>query len=174
MKKTLVHVCCADCGLKLLDQLSGEVVLYFYNPNIHPESEWKARKEAVKQVFADKKVDLIFTNWTPKDYFSQVPGPVDRCRYCWRVRLAQTFAYAAAHGFDQVSSTLFTSLYHDQTVLRGIAQALSDEHKIGMFFPTKTDHCKKTVGFYKQNYCGCIYSLGEKYREKYGLGSFVF
>jgi epoxyqueuosine reductase len=150
-----------------LDQLSGEVLLYFYNPNIHPESEWKARKEAVKQVFADTNIELVFTNWTPKDYFSKVSGPFDRCRHCWRVRLTKTFEYAAAHGFDQVSSTLFTSVYHDQTVLRGIARELSEKYGIGVFFPEKIDHCKKTAGFYKQNYCGCIYSLQEKYQQKY-------
>lgn len=167
MKKILVHTCCADCGLKLINQLTGEISLYFYNPNIHPESEWQARKNAVKQVFADKPVELIFTNWTPKDYFEVVKQPENRCRWCWRLRLEKTFAYAAEHQFDTVSSTLFTSIYHDQKVLREIAEELALQYNIKAFYPQKVDHCLKTSGFYKQNYCGCIYSLMEKYREKY-------
>jgi predicted adenine nucleotide alpha hydrolase (AANH) superfamily ATPase len=165
--RTLVHICCADCGLKLMDQIEGEKTLYFYNPNIHPESEWQARKNAIKQVFSDKPVELIFTNWTPKDYFEVVKSAKGRCRFCWRLRLEKTFVYAAAHGFNQVSSTLFTSLYHDQSVLRSIAKELSNKFGIGVFFPDEVDHCLKTAGFYKQNYCGCVHSLNEKYREKY-------
>lgn len=163
----LIHTCCADCACKLIDQIEGQKSLFFYNPNIHPESEWKARKEAIKQVFDEKGVDLIFTNWTPKDYFKVVPSPIDRCRHCWRLRLAKTFEYALEHGFDEVSSTLFTSIYHDQKVLRQIALELSEKYGVGVYFPQEIDHCMKTSGFYKQNYCGCIFSLMEKYQEKY-------
>ena len=167
--KTLIHICCADCGLKLMDQIEGEKALYFYNPNIHPESEWKARKEAVQQVFSEKNLDIIFANWSPKNYFAVVKQSAGRCQFCWRLRLGNTFEYAVANGFDAVSSTLFTSIYHDHKMLRGIALELSEQFGIKTFFPEQVDHCLKTSGFYKQNYCGCIYSLNEKYGQKYSI-----
>lgn len=167
--KLLIHTCCADCALKMIEKINPgiEICLYFYNPNIHPESEWQARKNAVKQVFADKPYGLVFTNWTPKDYFAQVKGPLDRCPKCWRVRLIKTFEYAKANGFDQVSSTLFTSIYHDQTVLRQIAADLGKQFGIEVYYPKTVDYELKTAGFFKQNYCGCLFSLMEKYQGKY-------
>lgn len=172
MKRLLVHICCADCGLKLLDNLAEhDTTFYFYNPNIHPESEWKARKDAIKQVFDGKKQQLVMTNWTPKDYFWVVKKSAGRCVCCWRLRLAKTFAYAKEHGFDEVSSTLFTSIYHDQIVLRGIAGELAQQYGIAVYFPSVVNHCLKTSGFYKQNYCGCIYSLMEKYQTKFLAGA---
>jgi predicted adenine nucleotide alpha hydrolase (AANH) superfamily ATPase len=172
MKKVLVHTCCADCALKMTEAIQRDmddvaITLYFYNPNIHPESEWQARKNAVKQVFEGKSVSLTFTNWTPKDYFAVVKSPTGRCAHCWQLRLEKTFAYAATHDFEMVTSTLFTSVYHDQTVLRGIAAELGTQYGVGVYYPEVVDHEMKTSGFFKQNYCGCIHSLNEKYAEKF-------
>ncbi len=184
MKKMLVHVCCADCAVRLTSALGkelgitpAEMVLYFYNPNIHPETEWQARVAAVKEAFADKKYSLVFTNWTPKDYFSRVrrltqkislvPSPAERCPLCWEMRLAKAFDYAMSKEILMVTSTLFTSIYHDQKKLRGIASSLANKNKLKVYFPDQVDHEMKTGGFYKQNYCGCIFSLMETFERKY-------
>jgi len=54
----LIHICCADCGLKMVDEVkrdlklaNSDISLYFYNPNIHPEAEFTARMKAVQRVF---------------------------------------------------------------------------------------------------------------------------
>ena len=148
-------------------QLAESPTLFFYNPNIHPESEWQARKNAVKQVFADKPYQLVFTNWTPKDYFAVVKSAEGRCPFCWELRLRKTCMYAVEHGFDTVTSTLFTSIYHDQVVLRGIAADLGNEYRVDVYYPENVDHELKTAGFFKQNYCGCIHSLNETYQRKF-------
>lgn len=184
--KLLVHICCADCGLKLVESAiselklnATEIFLYFYNPNIHPESEWHARKNAVKSIAQKLNLDLRIATWEPKDFFNalrddaklgQLSGYIGkqiRCPVCWELRLRKTFEYGKEQDFEYISSTLFSSIYHNQEMIKKIAQNLENEYKIKVFIPKKVNYCLKTGGFYKQNYEGCIYSLFAKYTTKY-------
>jgi epoxyqueuosine reductase len=181
----LLHVCCSDCGLKMLDAIkklpnleNEEVHFYFYNPNIHPQSEFTARQIALKKVTDENKIKLIVANWTPDDYFMKV-GLTDcatikvrsiRCPICWEVRLAKTFAFAKIKGYQSVSTTLLSSKYMERDTIIKIAKRLEKSTGIRFFQPEKINFELKTTGFYKQNYCGCIYSLIERMQEKYGSG----
>lgn len=182
--KLLIHICCADCGIKLIDALKREhelaesdITLYFYNPNIHPESEFRARMEAVKQVFSDKDYSIVIANWSPKDYFDAVRkkagsgfsvwNKTDRCPVCWELRLSRTIGYAKDHGFEAISSTLFSSIYHDAERIISIGKRLEGAYGIPLIIPKAVDHCLPTAGFYKQNYEGCAFSLVQRIGEKY-------
>jgi epoxyqueuosine reductase len=184
----LVHICCADCGIKLIDALKKEqnihdqdIVLYFYNPNIHPESEWHARKNAIQKIFDNSMLKLHIVSWEPKNYFEAINKEAERvkdfdvnqkkyrCPLCWELRLRNTIEYAQKNNFEYISSTLFSSIYHDTKLITKIAQKLEKEYKLKIIIPKNIDHCHKTNGFYKQNYEGCVYSLVEKMTEKYLL-----
>lgn len=182
----LIHICCADCGIKFVDAVKTEynfhnqdIVLYYYNPNIHPESEWHARLKAIQEVFKKADIELRVANWTPSDYFNEIKKKVEekknfrvdekkyRCPVCWELRLRKTFEYGIKGKFEYISSTLFSSIYHDTDMITKIAQNMEKEYKIKLIIPKNINHCQKTNGFYKQNYEGCVFSLREKYQKKY-------
>jgi len=175
--KILIHTCCADCLLKMIDSLkdeSVEIMAYFYNPNIHPRSEYLTRLKAAQKICEENGVKLVVPDWSPKEWFNQIkpfPNPsldrAGRCIDCWKLRLGKTFEYAKEKGFGVVSSTLITSHYQNGEKIGQIANELKKEFGIKFLVPSKVSSELKTTGFYKQNYCGCCYSLVEAWGEKF-------
>jgi len=186
--KLLIHACCADCLLKFVDSIKTEnkeileIEVYFYNPNIHPRSEYLARLKAIQNITEENGIKLVVPDWSPKEWFAvQNPSvlrtaPLDkgeqlknktRCENCWELRLRKTFEYAKEKGFELVSSTLITSHYQNSEKIGQIANGLEKEYGIKFLTPKKVNKDLKTKGFYKQNYCGCCYSLVEAWTEKF-------
>lgn len=187
--KLLIHACCADCLLKFIDSIKSEnkevsqIEIYFYNPNIHPRSEYLARLKAIKKISEENKIKLIVADWSPREWFGGTnlsldkPGSLlnkerslknkTRCEGCWELRLRKTFEYAKEKSFKVISSTLITSHYQDQNKIEKIAKEFESEYKIKFLVPQKVSKNLKTTGFYKQNYCGCCYSLVEAWEEKF-------
>jgi predicted adenine nucleotide alpha hydrolase (AANH) superfamily ATPase len=171
--KLLLHACCADCILKFVDSIKedyseiDEIVAYFYNPNIQPRSEYLARLKAIQKVAEENKINLIIPDWSPKEYFEKIKSKEKRCEKCWNLRLEKTFEYAADKKFDLVSSTLITSHYQNSEKIKEIAGELEKKYKIKFLVPKKISKDLKTKGFYKQNYCGCAYSLVEGFESKF-------
>lgn len=187
--KLLVHACCADCLLKFIDSIEKEnkkvfeIEVYFYNPNIHPKSEYLARLKAIKKITEENKIKLIVADWSPKEWFkinltksplallttwqSRRLSKPERCTNCWELRLRKTFEYANNKNFGLVSSTLIASHYQDDKKIKKIAKGLENKYKINFLVPKKVLKNLKTTGFFKQNYCGCCYSLVEMWENKF-------
>ena len=50
--KLLLHTCCAPCSVYCIDSLRSEGIeptVYWFNPNIHPYMEYKARRDTLKE-----------------------------------------------------------------------------------------------------------------------------
>ncbi len=90
-----------------------------------------------------------------------------RCDGCWELRLRKTFEYASKNNFEAVSTTLLTSHYQNKNKIEEIGKTLEKEYGIKFLIPKKVVKDLKTSGFYKQNYCGCCYSLVEAWGEKF-------
>jgi predicted adenine nucleotide alpha hydrolase (AANH) superfamily ATPase len=168
--KILIHACCADCLLKMADSLKDEVIeitAYFYNPNIHPRSEYLSRLKAVKEIAEENKIKLVVTDWSPKEWFKEVNRGSKRCEKCWNLRLRKTFEYASKNNFETVLTTLLSSHYQNKDKIKEIGKSLEEEFGIKFLVPEKISRDLKTTGFYKQNYCGCCYSLVEDWEEKF-------
>jgi predicted adenine nucleotide alpha hydrolase (AANH) superfamily ATPase len=172
--KLLIHTCCADCLLKMADSLKEEVIeitAYFYNPNIHPRSEYLSRLKAVKEIAEENKIKLVVADWSPKEWFKGVEGEQlknkTRCEKCWNLRLRKTFEYASKNNFEIVATTLLSSHYQNKDKIKEIGKSLEEEFGIKFLVPEKISKDLKTTGFYKQNYCGCCYSLVEDWEEKF-------
>jgi len=170
--KLLLHACCADCALKFFEATKDEkleITVFYYNPNIHPRAEYLTRLLTVRKVVG-KEVKIIVPDYRPKDYFEEVgdnSGRPNRCVKCWNLRLEKTAIYAKEKDFDFFCSTLVTSEYQDQEMIEKIAESKVKKYGI-KFWKTKNNCCDlKTKGFYKQFFCGCVYSLKERYEEKY-------
>jgi len=170
--KLLLQACCADCILKFIDSIRegnleiDEVIAYFYNPNIQPRSEYLSRLKAIQKVTEENKIKLIVPDWSPKEYFKEIKNKENRCNKCWKLRLEKSFEYAKDNNFELISSTLITSHYQDQETIKEIAKSLEKKYKIKFLMPKKVSKDLETSGFYKQNYCGCAYSLVETWEGK--------
>ncbi len=175
--KLLIHACCADCLLKMVESIKEEdnltdVTVYYYNSNIHPRSEYQSRLKAMQLMIGDLK--MIVADWKPSEYFNclkPIPNPsldrAGRCASCWKLRLEKTAEFAKKNGFDSFTSTLVTSEYQNSEMIEKIGKEIGKNHNIQFLVPNKI--CKKleTKGFYKQVFCGCCYSLTERFEEKF-------
>jgi len=187
MKKILLHVCCAPCAIyvarKLIDD-NFEVALFFYNPNIHPEEEYHRRKHEVEKLSQKYNLELIISPYKPEEWLKKVQNLEDcseggeRCRVCYDMRIEDTARYASINDYDLFASTMTISPHKNATTInqigREIADKINNEIESGLFKAKKVEFFeadwKKHDGFkiacglshdegyYRQDYCGCIYS----------------
>jgi len=172
--KLLLHTCCAPCLIYPLERLREkgyEVTGFFYNPNIHPFSEYKSRKQAVEGL----NTEVVYPEYLPQEFFQEInnketnPG---RCTACWELRLRKTAKQAKEKGFQYFSTTLLVSPYQDQELLKKIGHAVAKDEGVEFYYEDfrpgfRTAHDKaKQQGIYCQKYCGCIYSEIERHNKK--------
>lgn len=167
----MLHTCCAPCliyPLQRLREKKFEAEGFFYNPNIHPLSEYNRRKEAVGDFSKEAKVEIIYPENLPQEFFRAVNLKEDkpqRCAACWHLRLEKTAHAAKEKGFDYFSTTLLVSPYQDQGLLKEIGNDIVKETGVGFYYEdfrsgfNKAHDEAKAKGIYCQRYCGCIYSI---------------
>ncbi len=184
--KLLLHTCCAPCSVYCLKTLRNEGIeptLFWYNPNIHPYSEYKARRDCLKKYAEVKNVELILEdeygldeflcnvlNDVDKNDFTKVL--INRCQnYCYPKRLRKVFEYAKDNGFDTVSTTLLYSIYQQHDIIKDLMESLSKEFGVKFLYRDFREGWKegqdeaRASGLYMQKYCGCVFS-----EEESGLG----
>ncbi len=180
--KLLLHACCAPCSvypIKTLRKEGIEPTLFWYNPNIHPFDEYKARRDCLKNYAKEKQVELILDDEYGLDEFlCQILKDVDakdfqeimlgRCQnYCYPKRLRMVFQYAKENGFDTVSTTLLYSIYQKHDVIKDLMEQLSSEFGIGFLYRDFREGWQegqteaRAAGLYMQKYCGCVFSEEE-------------
>ena len=176
MKKLLLHACCAPCGAysrELFVELGYDVTYYFYNPNIFPIEEHNRRLDELLRFCKDKNIPIIvekedFEFWNSKvKGYENEPEKGKRCHICYEIRLKKTAQKAKELGFDCFTTTLSISPHKSYEMIKEISEKLSKE--IGIEYIDvnlkKKDGYKKSVilsqkyGFYRQNYCGCKFSM---------------
>jgi predicted adenine nucleotide alpha hydrolase (AANH) superfamily ATPase len=175
--KLLLHTCCAPCLIYPLEALRAknlEVSGLFYNPNIHPFSEYKNRRQAVEDYCKKLKIEMYFPDYLPEEFFraiNMMEERLERCPICWYQRLKYTAQVARENGFSHFSTTLLVSPYQDQELLRRIGSDISGEEDVEFYFEDFRPGFKKahdearSSGIYCQNYCGCIYSEIERHNK---------
>ncbi|HCC38137.1 MAG TPA: hypothetical protein DEQ14_11300 [Treponema sp.] len=180
--KLLFHCCCAPCAVSCLDFLAGEDIrpeLFWYNPNIHPYTEYTARLGAFKQFAALENleaeiVDEYGLRGFIRDTFSVMQnGPqsagAERCAVCYRARLEKTAVCAAEKGCDAFSTSLLVSPYQKHDTIRALGEELADKYGVEFFYRDFRPGFRagqekaRGRGLYTQKYCGCVYSEEERY-----------
>ena len=111
---TLMHMCCAPCANRPIAQLQAEgtaVTGFWFNPNIHPYTEYQARKRALEEYAREIGMKLVIGgSYDLCPFITAVVGDIGgRCAYCYRVRMEQTARYAAENGFDSFTTSLLIS-----------------------------------------------------------------
>ena len=173
--KLLMHTCCAPCSVYCIDTLKKEGIeptIYWYNPNIHPYMEYKARRDTLKEYAESLKLKAIFEEDYGLDEFCKnVVGDLqNRCKnYCYPVRLRKTFEYAKANGYDAVTTTLLYSIYQNHDFIKEYMEKLSEEFGIEFLYRDfrvgfrEGQNKARELGLYMQKYCGCIFSEEMRY-----------
>jgi epoxyqueuosine reductase len=174
-----LHICCAPCTiypLKVLRDEGCEVTGFFYNPNIHPFTEFQRRKKALSSFARVALLPLIIDEEYDLEAFLRAALELgkDRCRACYRIRLERTFRRAAANNADAVTTTLLYSIHQRHEVIAAVAEDLSAHYKIPFLYRDFRPGWRegqaeaRRLGIYRQNYCGCIFSEHERFAPPEG------
>ena len=172
--KTLLHICCAPCANQCIDSLRGEGIEptgYWYNPNIHPFTEYRARRNCLREYAATISLPLVERNdYGLRPFVRAVAEDIaGRCVKCYELRLFETARYAAVNGFDSFTSSLFISPYQRHELMKEVAERAADEFHVAFLYRDFRPLFKagqeraRELGFYMQKYCGCVFSEEERY-----------
>ena len=168
--KLLLHTCCAPCSvycIKSLRQEGIEPTVYWFNPNIHPYTEYKARRDTLRQYTSSIGVQAIFEeNYGLREFCKNVVDDLNnRCvKYCYRIRLEQTAKYAKENGYDTFSTTLLISPYQNHEALKKIGEEMAEKYGLEFLYRDFRPGFRqgqaeaRELGLYMQKYCGCIFS----------------
>ncbi len=180
-EKFLLHTCCAPCGVAVIDELRGkfDLTVLFYNPNIYPEEEYLKRKKEVVRICTEWGVSMIDQDYVPKEWDEKVCGLENeaeggmRCGVCIKMRLFRAGEIAKENGFEIFGTTLTMGRQKTAKVITPIGEAvaqifglkyLDEDWKKGGR-QEKANTLIKEKNIYKQNYCGCKYSLAKRREE---------
>jgi predicted adenine nucleotide alpha hydrolase (AANH) superfamily ATPase len=172
--KLLLHICCAPCANMPIDSLRAEgfdVTGFWYNPNIHPFTEYRSRRNTVRDYAEKIALPMIEQNdYGLRPFVRAVADDIpNRCVRCYEMRLRRAAQTAAENGFGGFTSSLFISPYQKHELMRSVAeQAAADfgtEFVYRDFRPLFRDGQARAreLGFYIQKYCGCVFSEEERY-----------
>ncbi|NOZ24802.1 MAG: epoxyqueuosine reductase QueH [Nitrospirae bacterium] len=170
----LMHICCANCALyplKTLENRGIEVRGLWYNPNIHPYTEYRARLGALKDLQESWKLEVEYVDlYGVKEFIREVSHREDdRCSYCYRTRLEKTALTARDLGMDGFTTSLLVSPYQEFDRIVETGRELAERYGVEFiaedFRPGWREGVKisRELGLYRQKYCGCIYSEMERY-----------
>jgi predicted adenine nucleotide alpha hydrolase (AANH) superfamily ATPase len=179
--KLLLHCCCAPCSVSCIGSLSAENIfpqLFWYNPNIHPYTEYKSRRDCLNEFAKSENLNLtIIDEYGLREFLNEVFLEGDnfsisqhaRCKKCYRIRLEKTASFAAQEGYSAFSTTLLISPYQNHDEIKLLGEELSGKYGVDflfMFFRPlfrEGQSAARSKNMYMQKYCGCIFSEEERY-----------
>lgn len=184
----LLHSCCAPCSSYVLEYLSRyfKITVFYYNPNIYPEEEfYKRRSEQerfISQLPAKNPISFIGTEHMSEEFYKAVKGLEhireggERCFACYRLRLEESAMAARDMGADYFTTTLSISPMKNARKLNEIGGELGEKYGVKYLFSDfkkrngykRSTELSREYGIYRQNYCGCVFSLRERNEDMNG------
>ena len=184
--KLLLHSCCAPCSSYVLEYLSDyfEISVFYYNPNIFPESEYTKRILEQQMLIHDMRVkypvSFLAGNYDRERFFEMAAGLEhlreggERCFKCYELRLEEAAKIAVEGEFDYFTTTLSISPMKNAEKLNAIGTEIGKKYGVSYLqsdFKKKNGY-KRSIelsneyGLYRQDYCGCEFSFRDRQREK--------
>lgn len=184
-KKLFLHSCCAPCSSYVLEYLKNyfEITVFYFNPNISEEPEYRKRvEEQIKLIEAFNRdlagfpIHVEEGDYEPSQFFCAVKGYEtcqeggERCKICFQLRLEETARRGEAGGFDYFATTLTLSPLKNAPLINEIGEAAAQGKKITYLasdFKKKNGYKRsielsKEYELYRQDYCGCIFSKRDR------------
>lgn len=174
----LLHSCCGPCSSAVLETLASafRLTVFYYNPNIYPEEEYRKRLAEQDRLLREMwqgEVPRLEAPYDPSAFSVAAAGLEGepeggaRCEQCFRLRLEKTAAAAREHGFPYFTTTLSVSPHKNAQLLNRLGGEIGEAYGVKYLFSDfkKRDGYKRSLelsekyGLYRQNYCGCQFSL---------------
>lgn len=177
----LVHICCSVDSHFFLQKLQKlypheTLIGFFYDPNIHPMSEYQLRLLDVRRSCQKLGITLYEGVYNYEGWVEAVRGLEEepekgkRCEVCFDNRLEESARKALEIGQKTLTTTLLTSpkkslqqLAYSLNVITekyGLESVVPDFRKNGgtqeQFALAKKDQ------LYHQDYCGCFFALSKQ------------
>ena len=181
----LLHACCAPCSSAVLERIGNffKVTIFYYNPNITNEEEYRKRIDEIKRFISSFKtkypISLEEGNYDPMEFFNisrgleKEPERGKRCYKCYQLRLNETARIAEKLGYDYFCTTLTLSPHKNSNWINEIGEDLNNKYNSTYLYSDfkKKNGYKRSIelsseyNLYRQNYCGCVYSIRDKMDE---------
>lgn len=183
MKEVLLHCCCAPCSsaiLEWMEQNDYRPTIYYCNPNIYPEEEYRIRKNEISRYAAEKGLSIVdddaMGTWEERHAAWQKcvtglehePERGKRCLACFKMRMLASARKAAELGLDSFTTTLASSRWKSLEQINEAGRWAAEQVE-GVTFWDKNwrkgglqqrrNELLKENGFYNQQYCGCEWSV---------------
>lgn len=187
-KKVLLHSCCAPCSGEVMEAMTAsgiDYTIFFYNPNIHPEHEYILRKEENIRFAKKHHIPFIDADYDRDNWFERAKGMEwepergARCTMCFDMRFERTALYAHEHGFPVMTSSLGISRWKDMKQINGCGERATAPYEDVSYWDfnwrkkggsARMLDISKREKFYKQEYCGCAYSLRDTNNHRRSRG----
>ena len=192
-RRVLLHSCCAPCAGEIMETMQASAIdftVFFYNPNIHPRDEYDIRKNENIRFAQKLNIPFIDADYDRDNWFKRVKGLEwepergRRCSMCFDMRFERTALFAQESGYKVFSSTLGLSRWKDMDQINQSGMRSASRYP-GMVYWThnwrrqggsqRMYEIAKRENFYKQEYCGCVYSLRDSnlWRMKNNKGRII-
>ncbi len=151
--RLFLHSCCAPCSSYVLEYLSEyfEITVFYYNPNIFPESEFEKRiheqKKLIRELPAKHTIHFQAGNYDSEKFYEMAKG---------LEMIPEGGPLKNAQKLNEIGERLAGEY--------GVAYLVSDFKKRNGY--KRSTELSKIYGLYRQDYCGCIYSKNQREREK--------
>ena len=174
----LVHICCSVDSHYFLQKLQKDypdekLTGFFYDPNIHPYSEYYLRLLDVKRSCRMLGIELIEGEYDTEAWLEAVrglekePEKGARCAVCFDRRFEVSAQMAAELGEARFTSTLLTSPKKSLKQLKTAGDALAERFGVSFVAPDyrkasgtqEQNILAKEDALYRQDYCGCLFGL---------------
>ncbi len=177
--RLLLHSCCGPCSTTVLELLTRvfDVTICYYNPNIYPAAEYEKRAAEQRRLIAElttpRPVAHLDVPYDPERFDASVKGLEaepeggQRCTECFRLRLDETARRATELGFEYFTTTLSVSPHKNAALLNKLGVEAADKYGVNYLTADfkKKDGYKRSIelsrqfDLYRQDYCGCRFSL---------------
>jgi len=184
----LVHICCSVDSHYFLQRIQQEfpeekLVGFFYDPNIHPYSEYRLRLQDVEFSCKELGIELLEGDYDLETWLhltkglENEPEKGERCTLCFDRRLQVSVEKALELGHDKFTTTLLISPKKSQDKLEKIGNELSKKYNCQFIFKDyrsgggveQQGKEVKENNLYRQNYCGCLYGLNMQREQQQKL-----
>ncbi len=189
----LVHICCSVDSHFFIEKLQQEypdekLVGFFYDPNIHPYSEYQLRLLDVERSCKKLGIELIEGEYDFESWMDAVrglekePEKGSRCEVCFDRRFEVSAHKALELGESTMTTTLLVSPKKSQEQLTRSGEAFEASHgvKFVAFDYRKNGgtndqgRVSKEEQLYRQDYCGCLYGLTMQRDQQHRLMDEMF
>ena len=179
VKRVLLHSCCAPCSGAMVEEMTSNpdlenVTIFFYNPNIHPRKEYEIRKDENKEFCKRMNIPFIDCDYDVENWYARMKGMEydpergARCTECFDMRMERTALHAHENGFHAIATTNSTSRWKDEKQVDDSGFRAARRYEGLKYWQYNWQSDEMTLRkyqisakerFYKQEYCGCSYSL---------------